>query len=127
MKTKVNAPKVSNSAKEIEKLVLSIVRAEIAKVPVYTLPLPELIPLPGQVERLIEIKEKIQPSHQEGGGGVKSPLTEDGMKREYHPMRTFTDSSRLILYSVKPIKKMTFKTGDATPKDVVFIFAEPKN
>ena len=117
---------MTNNAKEIEKLIKATVREEIAKVPVYAIPLPELIPMPAKVERLVEVQEKIQPSQQEGGG-VKSPLTEDGTKREYYPMRTFTDSSRLILYTVKPIKKMTFKTADSTPKDVVFIFAEPTN
>lgn len=69
----------------------------------------------------------VRPNQPPPPPSLTNPLTEDGTKREYHPMRTFTDSSRLILYSVKPIKKMVFKSADTVPKAMIFIFAEPTN
>jgi len=119
---------MKNTAKQIEKLINSTISNSANQLGTNyfgSSPTPLVAPA-GKPEQIVRVQEKVQPSRLEGGG-IKSPLTEDGAKREYYPPRTFTDSSRLILYTVKPIKKMTFKTADSVPKDVVFIFAEPIN
>lgn len=116
-----------NNAQKIERLVQATVRDEAAKKPMryFGEAAEPLVAKPAQPGFITKAQEKIQPTNLETGGGVKFPLTEDGSKREFHAQRTFTDSSRLLLYIVKPVKKLVMMTADAVPKEMVFIFAEP--
>lgn len=118
-----------NNARQIERLVQATVREEAARKPLryFGDTAEPLVAKPAQPAFISKAQEKIQPTNLETGSGLKNPLTEDGSKRELHPTRIFTDSSRLILYPVKPIKKLVMMTADAVPKEMVFIFAEPTN
>lgn len=120
---------MKNTAETIQELVTREIAASKAKQPVYFGSSPEPLPAKvGQTGEIVRVQEKVLPAPAEAtGGGITSPLTEDGTKRTYHTMRVFTDSSRLILYAVKPIKEVTMMTSDTTPKAIVFRFAEPTN
>ena len=61
-----------------------------------------------------------------GGVGIASPLTETSYTaREYWPEQTLLSSDGLLSFKVKPIKKIVQIDANATPQEVIQLFAEP--